>query len=127
MPNSGPAEAERRIAMEQALASTRISGHEPTPEFLADCEALINGTLSEDQVRAASAARAAAMDRELTARSSPLHGTTSGHIAEVASTAARNAALAHALAGRLPAAEDLKREPESPSAFEEYQVHLDQP
>ncbi len=58
-------EAERRIAHEQALASTRISGHVPTPEFLADCEAVIKGTMTKAQARAASATRAEALDRAL--------------------------------------------------------------
>lgn len=58
-------EAERRIAHEQALASTRLSGHEPTPESLADCEAVIKGTMTAAQARAASAARARALDRAL--------------------------------------------------------------
>ena len=36
-------EAQRRLAHEQAAASARISGHVPTPEFEADCEAVIVG------------------------------------------------------------------------------------
>lgn len=56
-------EAKRRLAHQQALASTRISGHEPTPEFLADVEAVIKGTMTQDQARAASLARALAKDR----------------------------------------------------------------
>ena len=56
-------EAERRFAHEQALANTRIEGHVPTPEFLADCEAVIAGTMTEDQARARSLARALAKDR----------------------------------------------------------------
>ncbi|MBL8279604.1 MAG: antitoxin VbhA family protein [Pelomonas sp.] len=36
--------AERRMRLEQALASTRIEGHQPSPEFLADMEALITGS-----------------------------------------------------------------------------------
>ena len=55
-------EAQRRYANEQALASTRIEGHVPTPEFLADCEAVIAGTMTEEQARAASLARALAKD-----------------------------------------------------------------
>ena len=54
--------AERRLANAQALASTRIEGHVPTPEFLADCEAVIEGTMTRDQARAASLARALAKD-----------------------------------------------------------------
>ena len=60
---SNSTEAERRWAHMQALASTRLSGHEPTPEFLADCEAVINGTMTQEQARAASLARALAKDR----------------------------------------------------------------
>jgi hypothetical protein len=56
-------EAERRLAHEQALASARLSGHEPTPEFLADCEAVIKGTMTQEQAQAASLARALAADR----------------------------------------------------------------
>ena len=50
-------EAERRYAAAQALASTRIEGHVPTPEFLADWEAVIAGTLTGDEARARSLAR----------------------------------------------------------------------
>jgi hypothetical protein len=50
--------AERRWAHEQALASTRIEGHEPSQEFLADCEAVIEGRMTTAQARAASLARA---------------------------------------------------------------------
>jgi hypothetical protein len=56
-------EAQRRLAHEQALANTRIEGHVPTPEFLADCEAVIAGTMTREQARAASLARALAKDR----------------------------------------------------------------
>ena len=56
-------EAERRLAHEQALASTRIEGHVPTPEFLADSEAVITGAMTEEQARAASLARALADER----------------------------------------------------------------
>lgn len=56
-------EAERRLAHEQALASTRIEGHVPTPEFLADSEAVIKGAMTEEQARAASLARALADER----------------------------------------------------------------
>ena len=54
--------AERRLAHDQALASTRIEGHTPTPEFLADCAAVIEGTMTHEQARAASLARALAKD-----------------------------------------------------------------
>ena len=55
-------EAERRAAHEQALASTRIEGHVPTAEFLADSEAVIAGTMTEAEAGARSLARALAKD-----------------------------------------------------------------
>jgi hypothetical protein len=48
----------RRAWHNQALANTRLEGHVPTPEFLADCEAVIEGTLSREEARARSLARA---------------------------------------------------------------------
>ena len=57
-------DAQRRLAHEQALASTRLEGHEPTPEFLADGEAVIAGTMTLAQARAASLARALAAERD---------------------------------------------------------------
>lgn len=54
--------AERRWAHEQALASTRIEGHQPSPEFMADCEAVVEGTMTNEAARAASLARALARD-----------------------------------------------------------------
>jgi len=33
------------------LASTRIEGHQPSPEFLADMEALITGEFCDEEVR----------------------------------------------------------------------------
>lgn len=67
--------AQRRLAHEQALASTRIEGHQPTPEFLADCEAVIEGTMTREQARAASLARALAKDKA---------AATAGSIADAA-------------------------------------------
>lgn len=57
--------AARELAHEQALASTRISGHEPSPEFLADCAAVVEGTMTIEEARAASLARALAKDAAL--------------------------------------------------------------
>lgn len=57
--------AQRRWAHEQALASTRIEGHQPSAEFLADCEAVIEGTMTNVEARAASLARALAKDRAI--------------------------------------------------------------
>lgn len=55
-------EAERRIAVEQAVANTRIEGHLPTPEYLADFDAFIQGKMTLDEVRARSMARAQELD-----------------------------------------------------------------
>lgn len=55
--------AERRLAHEQALASTCIEGHLPSSEFLADCEAVIKGTMTSEEARARSLARALAKDK----------------------------------------------------------------
>lgn len=51
---------ERRWAHEQSLASACIEGYVPDPAFLADCEALIEQTMTPDQAVAASLARARA-------------------------------------------------------------------
>ena len=56
-------EAERRLAHEQALANARIEGHVPSAESLADSEAVIAGTMTREQARARSLARALAKDR----------------------------------------------------------------
>lgn len=60
-------EERRRYSMEDAIANTRIEGHEPSPEFLADCERFVRGEMSGDQVRAASLQRALAADAAATA------------------------------------------------------------
>lgn len=57
-------QAERRMRLEQALASTRIEGHQPSPEFLADMEALITGALSAEEVRQRVIERAQSADRQ---------------------------------------------------------------
>jgi hypothetical protein len=49
---------ERRKAMAQALANTRLAGHNPTPQFLADATAVVEGTMTYDQAIRASATRA---------------------------------------------------------------------
>lgn len=53
---------ERRDAMAQALANTRLAGHEPTPRFLADAAAVVAGTMTYEQAVRASAARARSRD-----------------------------------------------------------------
>jgi hypothetical protein len=56
------AKEERRDAMAQALANTRIAGHEPTPRFLNDVAAVVEGTMTYEQAIFASAARASDRD-----------------------------------------------------------------
>ena len=51
-------EAEHRLAMKEAIANTVIEGHVPTPEFLADCEAVVTGRMTHAEARARSLARA---------------------------------------------------------------------
>lgn len=65
---NAPTEAQRRIDLDQALANTRIEGHVPTPEFLADVEAVATGKLTPEQARAASLARALGNDKAATER-----------------------------------------------------------
>jgi len=50
-------ECERGWWCRQALASTCIEGHVPTPEFLADCAACVAGEISSEDARARSLAR----------------------------------------------------------------------
>jgi len=56
---------ERRYAVDQALASTRLEGHVPTPEFLADCEAVVAGSMTGEEARARSLARVMQEQRRL--------------------------------------------------------------
>lgn len=60
-------EQERRRSLTQALANTRIEGHVPSPEFLADCERFARGEITQDDIRARSLARAQGADRAATA------------------------------------------------------------
>lgn len=60
--------AERRQRLEQALASTRISGHEPTPEYLADCQAFVDGELSVEELRERIIQRAKGADQDASSR-----------------------------------------------------------
>lgn len=55
--------AERRMRLEQALASTRIEGHQPSPEFLADMQAMVDGQLGAEEVRRQIIERAREADR----------------------------------------------------------------
>ncbi len=57
---NGVAIAKRRWANDQALANASIEGYVPCPEFLADSEAVIQGTMTEEESRARSLARALA-------------------------------------------------------------------
>jgi Antitoxin VbhA len=56
-----------RWHLEQALASTRLEGHEPSPEFLADCEAMVTGQISIEEARERIIDRAREVDRRATA------------------------------------------------------------
>jgi len=56
--------ANRLLALDQALANTRIEGHRPTKEFLSDCKALANGKLSPADAIKASLERARAAERK---------------------------------------------------------------
>lgn len=62
LPSAEASRARCRWANEQALASTRISGHEPSQEFILDCEAVVNGTLTESEARERSLHRARVRD-----------------------------------------------------------------
>lgn len=62
------AKAERRWANDQALANASIEGHVPSPEFLEDCEAVIQGTMTNEEARARSLERALAADKAATER-----------------------------------------------------------
>lgn len=55
--------AERRKRLEQAPASTRIEGHQPSAEFLADMQAMVDGQLGAEEVRRRIIERAREADR----------------------------------------------------------------
>lgn len=63
-------EQERRWDLEQALASARIEGFDPPPEFLVDCERVARGEMSVDDLLAANLKRAVAADRAAAAQRS---------------------------------------------------------
>lgn len=54
------AQASRRWASEQALASASVEGHVPSPEYLQDCQAVIDGTITTEEAATRSLARALA-------------------------------------------------------------------
>jgi Antitoxin VbhA len=56
--------AQRRLDMEQALASARIEGFVADAEFLADCEAVVTGQLSTEEALQRSKEKALAADRK---------------------------------------------------------------
>lgn len=41
---------QRGAACDQALANTRIEGHQPTPEFLEDCAQFVAGTSTVEEL-----------------------------------------------------------------------------
>lgn len=55
---------QRRNDLEHAIASCKIEGFEPDAAFLADCEAVIAGTMTHDQACDAALARALAAEAE---------------------------------------------------------------
>ncbi len=55
----------RRMRLEHALASTRIEGHQPSEEFLADMQTLVTGQLGAEEVRRRILERARAADRRV--------------------------------------------------------------
>lgn len=67
MPNTTLAadvgKAKRHWINEQALASSCIEGHLPSQEYLADCQALVDGTMTNEEAGARSLARARAADK----------------------------------------------------------------
>ena len=63
------AKAERRWASEQALANASIEGHLPSQEYLADCQAWVDGSMTNEEARARSLARALIADKAATDRS----------------------------------------------------------
>lgn len=62
LPSAEASRAIRHWANEQALASTRLSGHEPSQEFILDYEAVVNGTMAESEARERSLQRARVRD-----------------------------------------------------------------
>ena len=74
-PEPGVQLTDRRWSSDQALASARIEGHTPTPEFLDDVAAVLAGTMTADELRAASLARATAADSIKTSQGSGSDGT----------------------------------------------------
>ena len=57
-------EVRHRWAMKDAIANTVIEGHVPTREFLADCEDVVYGRMTHEELRARSLTRALAPDVE---------------------------------------------------------------
>ena len=76
-----------RWEMDQALASARIEGHVPSAVFLADCDRVVSGEMTTDQMRAASLARALAKDATLRATSEPTSASAPGSTHSKAKTA----------------------------------------
>ena len=62
---------ERRWSMNQAIANTVIEGHDPTAEFLADCEAVVDGRMTHEEAGARSLARALRNDAATDTRTKP--------------------------------------------------------
>lgn len=67
MSDTDEAKRHRRESMTRALASASIEGHVPSAAFLADVEAYIEGTITDDEMGARSLARARASEAAATA------------------------------------------------------------
>ena len=76
------AKEDKRRAFEQALASAKLEGHEPTPAFLADIRAIIvNGTMTTEQARGESLERALSDTERRLARDEALaNARIEGHV-----------------------------------------------
>lgn len=61
--HSATRRAELREHFAQAHASSRLEGHVPAPEYLRDCEDVIAGAMTLDELQARSLDRAKARDR----------------------------------------------------------------
>jgi len=64
----------RRKIADQSLAIVKLEGFEPSPEFMADREATILGTMTLEEARATSLARAVAKEKAYQEKKSMVNG-----------------------------------------------------
>jgi hypothetical protein len=67
-------EIERRKNANMALAIVKLEGFEPSPEFMADFEATILGTMTLEEARAANLERAMAKEKAYREKKSVVNG-----------------------------------------------------